>query len=85
MNSFLAPVMMLSSGTVLAQLINVGVLPALTRIYTPAEFGVFTVYLAVVAVLSSANTGRFEYAVLASETDADAWGCVFGTLALVRV
>ena len=61
MNSFLAPVMMLSSGTVLAQLINVGVLPALTRIYTPAEFGVFTVYLAVVAVLSSANTGRFEY------------------------
>lgn len=85
MSSFLAPVLMLSSGTALAQLINVGVFPLLTRIYTPVEFGVFTLYLAVVTVLATVNTGRFEYAVLASETDADAWGCVFGTLALATV
>jgi O-antigen/teichoic acid export membrane protein len=85
MSSFLAPVLMLSSGTALAQLVNVGVLPALTRIYTPAEFGVLALYLALVAVLSSVNTGRFEYAVLVSETHDDAWGCVFGTLGLATV
>ncbi|WP_171045651.1 oligosaccharide flippase family protein [Pseudoalteromonas rubra] len=65
----------LASGTALAQLINIISLPLLTRLYTPSQFGVFAVFLASVAVLSSISTLKYENAILDEEDSQDAKNC----------
>lgn len=46
--------------------------PALTRLYSPSEFGTFAVFGAIVAILSIFFTLSFELAVLGSRTRTDA-------------
>ncbi len=41
----------LAGGTTMAQLINILISPILTRIYTPADFGILSVYTAILALL----------------------------------
>ena len=54
----------LLSGSVIAQVIPIAIMPLLTRIYTPSDFGVFGLYTAMVAVLSIIVTGRYELAIM---------------------
>ena len=62
----------LVSGTTIAQAIPVAVTPVLTRIYSPAEFGLFAVYMALVAIGAMIATGRLEMAVLIARKDSEA-------------
>lgn len=54
--------LLLSSAT--AQLVPVLTMPVLSRLFTPAEFGMLGVYLSTVAVLSVAGSWRVEHAVI---------------------
>ena len=83
-SKFVKQVLILASGTALAQLISVGVTPLLTRLYTPAEFGIFAVFSAGMAILGVFATGRYEYAILAEKSDDDAWS-VFCAVFLLSV
>lgn len=74
-NVFAKQIAKLASGTALAQLINIASLPLLTRLYTPSQFGVFAVFLASVAVLSSISTLKYENAILDEEEVQDAKNC----------
>ena len=65
-------VLTLMSGTTIAQAIPVAVTPVLTRLYSPAEFGLFAVYMALIALGAMIATGRLEMAVLIARKDADA-------------
>ena len=65
-------VLTLMSGTTIAQAIPVIVTPILTRIYSPAEFGLFAIYLALIAIGAMIATGRLEMAVLIAGKDSDA-------------
>lgn len=65
------------TGTGLAQAIPIAISPILTRLYTPEEFGMFGLYLAVVAILAVAATGRYEMAILLPKNDKDAMNIVF--------
>jgi O-antigen/teichoic acid export membrane protein len=56
--------MVILTGSVLAQAIPFVVSPVLTRLYTPADFGLLAVYTAVVSMLAVAGTGRYETAVM---------------------
>jgi len=69
---FLRYFIMFFSGTLLAQIITVAISPVLTRLYTPAEFGVYGTYIAIVSLLIVFVTGRFEYAINTTDTDKDA-------------
>jgi O-antigen/teichoic acid export membrane protein len=51
-------------GSSMGQLILVLASPILTRIYTPEEFGVFTIYISIVGLIGSIAAGRYEYAIL---------------------
>lgn len=59
-------------GTTAAQAIPIAISPILTRIYSPEEFGLFALYMSIVALLSVAATGRYELAVMLPKSDADA-------------
>lgn len=65
-------VFILARGNSLAQLIPIAITPILTRLYTPEDFGLFALFLAITTILSSANTGRYELAIILSKNDAEA-------------
>jgi len=61
---FLRQVITLSSGTAVAQAIAVGLLPVLTRLYTPQDFGVFTLYFSITSLLYVFGSLRYESMIL---------------------
>lgn len=69
---FLKFFIMIFSGTLLAQIVTIAISPILTRLYTPAEFGVYGTYIAIVSLLIVFATGRYEFAINATETKKDA-------------
>jgi len=60
------------TGTGLAQAIPVAVSPILTRLYSPAEFGVFALYISVASIAAVVVTGRYELAIHMPKQDRDA-------------
>ncbi len=69
--SVLRSVFTLLTGAGGAQLVPLLALPALARLYSPAEFSVFGVFTAVTAILTVLSTGRFEHAVFLAKTEGD--------------
>lgn len=71
-NHYIRSVAVLAGGTSLVQLLSVAAVPVLTRLYTPAEFGVLALFLAIVSSVTPAICGRYEVAVVVSKTDVHA-------------
>lgn len=57
-------VLTLMTGTSLAQAIPIAMSPILTRLYSPDDFGVFASYSAILAIISSVSTARYELAIM---------------------
>jgi len=70
--AFLKGVSALASGTVGAQLVTVLASPLLTRFYTPEDFGVLAVFIALLGVLSVVSSVRYELAIPLARTAAEA-------------
>jgi O-antigen/teichoic acid export membrane protein len=74
------------TGTGLAQAIPIATSPILTRLFTPEDYGVFAIYIAIISIASIVVTGRYEMAVLLPKNDRDAFHIValsiFLTLAI---
>jgi O-antigen/teichoic acid export membrane protein len=66
----------LMTGTALAQAIPIAISPILTRLYSPEDFGIFALYMAIVSIASVAVTGRYEMAILLPKKDGDAFNVV---------
>lgn len=75
--TFYRDILTLMTGTSIAQAVPILLSPVLTRIYSPDDFGLFALYMAIVAVLSIVATGRFELAIMLPKTDNDAVNVVF--------
>lgn len=59
------------SGTVIAQAIPLAISPILTRIFSPADFGVLALYMAAMSIASIIATGRYDLAVMLVADDRD--------------
>ena len=66
---FVKSVFMLVTGTALAQLIGFAVLPILTRIYTPQDFELLSIFLALLGVFSCSIGLRFDVAIPIPKSD----------------
>ncbi len=73
------------AGTVLAHGLVIAVTPVLTRLYSPQDFGVFAVYLAIVNLFGVAACLRYEMAIVLPEDDAESVGLLGLSLAAVVV
>ncbi len=60
------------TGTTIAQTIPIVISPILTRIYTPEDFGVFALFIALTGILSTVASGRYELAIILPKKDEDA-------------
>ena len=63
-SEFSKNVLTLMTGTTIAQAIPIAISPILTRIYTPEDFGVFALYLAIVSILVVFTTGQYDLAIM---------------------
>ncbi len=69
LSTFSKNVLRLTGGTAFAQLLPLLVAPALSRLYSPAEFGAYYFFSALVAMGSVVSTGRYEMAVMLPEKE----------------
>ena len=79
---YLQHFMVLLTGTAAAQVANLVSYPLLARLYSPADFGVFAMFVAVSAIPGAIACGRFDLAVpLAPRWGRHAilWLCVFAS------
>lgn len=61
---FLANVLTLLTGTIIAQAIPIIVSPILTRIYSPDDFGIFALYTSIISVIAVTANARYELAIM---------------------
>lgn len=71
-NPFVGGVATLMAGTALAQAIPIAISPILTRLYSPTDFGLFTLFMSLTAVLGSIACARYELAIMLPDKDDDA-------------
>lgn len=50
-DGFLRNVAVLASGTMISQVIVMATLPVLTRLYSPTEYGTYSMYLSIIGIL----------------------------------
>ena len=68
-NEFLKNVLTLVSATSVAQAIALLIYPVLSRIYTPAEHGLFALYMSIISITAIMSTGKYELATMLPEKD----------------
>ncbi len=71
-NTFVMQVATLMSGTALSQGILFAATPLITRLYTPEEFGIFSLYLAIITPISMVSAWRYEVAIMLPRDNEDA-------------
>lgn len=67
-NKFFKSVILIAGGTATAQLMNALSSPIITRIYTPEEYGILTIFLTVVGILSLGAL-KYEMAIPIAESN----------------
>jgi O-antigen/teichoic acid export membrane protein len=71
-SSFLRSVLTMMKGTAMAQAIPLLLAPLLTRLYSPADYGLFVLFVAVAGVLVVVATLRYELAIVVAASEAEA-------------
>ncbi|MBR6441858.1 MAG: oligosaccharide flippase family protein [Bacteroidales bacterium] len=72
----------LVSGQVAAQLIAFAAYPLLTRLFTPADFGLYNVFYSYIEVFIILSTGKYELSIVAAKSDAEAYAIARMTLGI---
>ncbi|MDN3639989.1 oligosaccharide flippase family protein [Simiduia curdlanivorans] len=65
-------VLTLMTGSTIAQAIPIAITPILTRMYSPADFGILALFISITAILGSVVNGRYELAIMLPEEDDEA-------------
>lgn len=72
-SSFIKSVGKLASANILGQAILFAVMPLVTRLYTPADFGVFAVFAAIFSLVLVGSSLRYELAIPLPRSDGNAF------------
>ncbi len=81
-SSFAKDTAVLTLGTAVAQLAAIAAMPVLSRLYTPADFGLLAVFLAVSSIVATAITLRYETSILLPKEEAESVSLLLLSLAL---
>jgi len=79
---FAANVLVLFSWVVVAQGLTMLVMPLLTRLYHPDQFGIYSLFVSGSAMIAVVAALRYEYAIVLPESERDARALVWGSLLL---
>ncbi|SKA87682.1 Membrane protein involved in the export of O-antigen and teichoic acid [Paucidesulfovibrio gracilis DSM 16080] len=82
---FLRSVLTLLGGNVLAQAVNVGSIPIITRLFAPSAYGEFALAFSCITVLAALSHLRYNVPIMLPEAEEDADALTLLTLGLVTV
>jgi len=84
--SFVRNIVVVMSGTAIAQLVSFAFSPILSRLYSPADFGIFGTYLSIATVIAAGATLNYSDTVMLPKKDEEAGALlVLSCLATVGV
>ena len=72
-SAFVKDVLTLATGTAIAQFIPFLIMPVITRLYTPEDFGFFSIFMSVVSGIAVIVCGRYDLAILLPKSDKDSY------------
>lgn len=72
MSEFISNVLKLVSGSVIAQILAVLLIPIITRLYTPEDYGLFSLILAIIAIIAIFSSLSYQLAIMLPKEDEDA-------------
>lgn len=79
-SSFSKNVVTLVSGTIVSQALPIAIMPILTRLYSPDDFGVFALFFTICTLLSIISTGNYEHAIILVKKEESAYQVVILSL-----
>lgn len=65
-------VLIMTTGTAIAQAVSIAAAPILTRLYTPEDYGIFALYISICTLIAVLSTGKYDIPVILPEDDKDA-------------
>jgi O-antigen/teichoic acid export membrane protein len=65
-------IVILSGGTIVAQIIGLIAQPIATRLYTPNDFGVMAIILSLIGLFSSSLNGQYHLSIVTAKSDKEA-------------
>ena len=66
-SKFLKSISILTTGSVIAQIITVVASPLITRLFSPADIGIYTYILSLANIFNAAMNGRYDLAIVSEE------------------
>jgi lipopolysaccharide exporter len=81
-DSFLRNVLTIFAGTVLSQAIAIAVIPILTRIYSPQDFGTLATFITFCSVMAIAASFSYQGAVILPKRNESAFGIWISSIAI---
>jgi O-antigen/teichoic acid export membrane protein len=67
----------LMSGALIAQVVTLAFIPIITRLYTPEEFGLYSLFFSLVSILGLVSSLKYDQAIMLPKSDKDAQALVF--------
>jgi len=80
---FLSDVLILVTGTSIAQIITIFASPIITRLYGPETFGVFALIISITSIVGVLVSMRYEYAIMLPDSDEEAASLLVGCILLI--
>jgi len=71
-NIYVTRIATLMSGTFVAQLVILLLMPVLTRLYTPAEFGFYSLFISVTIIIGLVSSLKYDQAIMLPSSDKNA-------------
>lgn len=77
MSNFISNVLKLVSGSVAAQILSILLVPLITRIYSPDDFGIFQLFLSISGILIIFSTFSYQFAIMLPKNEEDSANLTF--------
>ena len=71
MSTFITNVLKFVTGSVVAQALGILLVPIITRLYSPGDYGVFQIFLSISGVLAVLSCLSYQLAIMLPEEDED--------------
>lgn len=84
-SNFIANVLKLVSGSVTAQILSILLVPLITRIYSPDDFGIFQLFLSISGILIIFSTFSYQFAIMLPKREEDSANVAFLCAILVTL
>nr|WP_277753237.1 oligosaccharide flippase family protein [Metabacillus mangrovi] len=82
-NRFFKNIVLVASGTAFAQILSIAMSPIITRIYPPEEYGVLSVFVSLLSLISIGASLDFQKAVPIADDDQSAYNLIVGAFLIL--